>query len=433
VRLLVKNIGRLFTATPAGVLVGASVLVEDDRIAWVGRAGERPPEAPDDTVDVGGALVTPGLIDAHTHPVYAGSRLPEISRRSAGASYAEISAAGGGITATVIATRAASADDLADGLATRLDAWLAAGTTTVEAKTGYHLDRHGEIATVTLLATAADLDPLTARVDRRLAGLAATAGESPDVSDDPPAAFRPTGSGGLVGEGGGPRVEVTYLGAHAALDDDYARQAASAAEWCGAASAAGARFVDVFCDAGYFTVDQSRKVLEAGRAAGLLPRIHADELARTGGCLLAAEVGAVSADHLLCATEEDARALASAGVVATLCPVTALAMGQMPPARLLADHGVTLALGSDHNPGMSGVTNMALVVGLAVHTLHLSVDEALLAATAGGARSLATPDRGRIAPGLLADLAAWPTDHEGAFPWHLGLHPQHIWLGGRHL
>jgi imidazolonepropionase len=197
------------------------------------------------------------------------------------------------------------------------------------------------------------------------------------------------------------------------------------------AAAAGARFVDVFCDAGYFPVEESRRVLQAGKAAGLVPRVHADELERTGGSLLAAEVGAVSADHLLCVDEEDARALAGAGVTATLCPVTAMAMGRTPPARTLAAHGVPIALGTDHNPGMSGTTSLSLVVGLAVHVLGLSVEDALTAATAGGARSVATPDRGVIRAGAAADLVGWDTDHEGGFAWDLGLRPRLVWKGGQ--
>jgi imidazolonepropionase len=272
---------------------------------------------------------------------------------------------------------------------TRLESWLTDGTTTVEAKTGYHLERDGELAAVALLAS----------VDTA----AAT-----------------------------PRVEVTFLGAHDVPPErpDLAGYATEVAGWCGDAAGAGARFVDVFCDAGYFSVDQSRQVLQAGVAAGLRPRLHADELERSGGSLLAAELGAVSADHLLCATDEDAKALAEAGVVATLCPVTALAMRRQPPARLLVDCGVTLALGSDHNPGQSGTTSMSLVVGLAVHLLGLSIDEALTAATAGGARAVAVSDRGRIAPGLLADLVAWDAEHEGAFAWELGLPPLRVWRGG---
>lgn len=391
--LLITNIGRLFTSTSDGVRTDAAVLVDGDHIRWVGRAGEPPPLDPDGVVDVEDALVTPGLIDAHTHPVYAGDRLAEISMRSAGASYAEIAASGGGIRSTVAATRAASREELGWLVETRLASWLASGTTTVEAKTGYHLDRDGELGAVRLLRELA--------ASTRL-----------------------------------PRVEITFLGAHdvgpehPGRPDEYLAEVES---WCPDAAVAGARFVDVFCDVGYFSVDQARRVLEAGAAAGLRGRVHADELGHTGASRLAADVGAVSADHLLHVTEDDAKAMAAAGVVATLCPVTAMAMGRVPPARLLSDHGVRLALGTDHNPGQSGTTSMSLVAGLAVHVLGLSVDEALAAATAGGARSVARPDRGTITPGQVADLVAWDAEHEGAFAWQLGLAPRWVWKGGRAL
>ena len=256
---LITNIGRLFTSTSDGVHTDVDVLVDDGRIAWIGRSGGRPPIEPEESVDVEDALVTPGLIDAHSHPVYAGDRMAEIAMRSAGASYTDIVAAGGGIRSTVEATREASREELAWLVDARLASWLAQGTTTVEAKTGYHLERDGELMAVRLLADMARSSRL-------------------------------------------PRVEVTFLGAHdvgpeyAGRADDYIEQVAA---WCPDAAAAGARFVDVFCDAGYFSSDQARRVLDAGVAAGLRARVHADELARSGGSELAAEVGAVSADHLL--------------------------------------------------------------------------------------------------------------------------------------
>jgi imidazolonepropionase len=391
--LLITNIGRLFTSTSDGVFTDVAVLVDDGRIAWIGRSGERPPVEPEETVDVEDALVTPGLIDAHSHPVYAGDRMAEIAMRSAGATYTDIVTAGGGIRSTVAATREASREELAWLVEARLAAWLAQGTTTVEAKTGYHLERDGELAAVRLLAQMA---------------------RSPRL----------------------PRVEVTFLGAHdvgpehEGRADDYIDEVAT---WCPDAAVGGARFVDVFCDAGYFSPAQARRVLEAGVAAGLRARVHADELARSGGSALAAEVSAVSADHLLFAEADEARALAAASVVATLCPVTALAMRRVPNTRMLLDHGVTLALGTDHNPGQSGTTSMSLIVGLAVHVLGLSVDEALGAATAGGAAAVAAPDRGTVAVGQIADLVAWDADHEGAFAWQLGLPPRWVWKGGRAL
>lgn len=396
-RVLLTNIGRLFTATDAGVLSDAALMVAGGRITWIGPVGGRSPAEPDEVVDLEGALVTPGLIDAHTHPVHAGGRLEEIARRSRGATYQEIAADGGGIAATVAATRATPLPELAHSLHDRLRAWLAAGTTTIEAKSGYHLEREGELGVIALLAGLSGSDPSTRT----------------------------------------PRIEVTFLGAHDLPPERRERPgsfgvfAAEVAAWSAAARAAGARFVDVFCDVGYFSVGEARQVLVAGRRAGLRPRVHADELERTGASLLAAELGAASADHLLCATADDAAALAASGVVATLCPLTALALGRLPPARLLADAGVTVALGTDHNPGQSGVTSMSLVVGLAVQLLGLSVDEALVAATAGGARAVATKERGTLKPGQVADLVQWEADHEGAFVWEPGLVPRRVWKSGQ--
>ncbi|MBW3601495.1 MAG: imidazolonepropionase [Actinobacteria bacterium] len=390
---LLRDVGRLFTGTGAGVIQDALVCVDGDRVAWVGSGGAEPPEdlrrRVADVVDAEGGLVTPGLIDAHTHPVYAGDRHAEVAARSAGLSYGEL---GGdtGIPATVATTRAAGADDLERGLVGRLRSWLRAGTTTVEAKTGYHLDHDGELAATRLLARLAD-DPSL------------------------------------------PRLSVTFLAAHAlpaeaAGDwDAYARQAAG---WSADAADAGAVACDAFCDTGYFTVAQSREVLLAGRAAGLVPRVHADELEHTGGAALAAEVGAASADHLLHVTPADARRLAAAGVVATLCPGTAMSIGTTPDVAALRAAGVHIALGSDHNPGTCGITSMSLVVALAVAALGLSVHEALLAATRGGARSLRMEDRGTVRPGSLADLVWWPAEHEGALAWGWGLRPRTVWRAG---
>ncbi|HVS50511.1 MAG TPA: imidazolonepropionase [Candidatus Dormibacteraeota bacterium] len=388
-----RNIGRLFTGTSVGVIKDASVICDGDRIAWCGVHGGEPHElmeavAEDD--DCSGGLVTAGLIDAHTHPVYAGDRMPEVASRTAGASYAEIAKAGGGIRATVKATRAEPMSALEQSTGRRLWTWLEGGATTVEAKTGYHLNREGELETTRMLA--------------RL-------GERKDL----------------------PRIEVTFLAAHALPPDRWARfgtYAKQVAGWCGDAHLAGARFCDVFCDQGYFTVPQSRSILQAAIEAKLIPRIHADELARTGGARLAAELHAVSADHLLRANRGDAVALARAGVVATLAPGTAISMGKLPPVKELADAGAVIALGTDHNPGTSGITSMSLVIALAVGVFKLSAERALLAATVGGAHSISRSDRGIIAPSKLADLVLWEAEHEGAFAWAYGLKPRLVWRGG---
>ena len=387
------NIGRLFTSTPAGVVEDAAVIVDGEEIAWCGRYGDEPRELMESVIDdhdCGGGLVTAGLIDAHTHPVYAGDRMAEVAMRSGGASYAEVAKAGGGIRATVAATRKEPVAELEEATARRLWSWLEGGATTVETKTGYHLQREGELESTRLLA----------RLSRRT-----------DL----------------------PRIEVTFLAAHALPPDRWARMGAYAtqvAEWCDDAYQAGARFCDVFCDAGYFSVPQSRKILQAGLRAKLIPRLHADELERTGGARLAAELHAVSADHLLRANRADAVAMAHAGVVATLAPGTALSIGKLPPVKELTDSGAVIALGTDHNPGTSGLTSMSAVVALAVAVFKMSVERALVAATLGGAYSLSRSDRGVVAPHKLADLVLWEAEHEGAFAWAYGLKPRVVWLRG---
>ncbi len=389
-----RNIGRLFTGTQAGVIEKAAIICDDDEhIAWCGREGDEPRDLLGYVAheeDCGGGLVTAGLIDAHTHPVYAGNRMAEIAIRSAGASYEEIAKAGGGIVATVKATREAGIDSLEQATAHRLRKWLEGGATTVEAKTGYHLEREGELSATRILKRLSDRKDL-------------------------------------------PRIEITFLAAHAQPPDrganlgKYTKQAAA---WCGDAFASGARFCDVFCDRGYFSVSQSRRILKAALKAQLIPRLHADELARTGGARLAAELHAASADHLLRANRGDAVALARAGVVATLAPGTALSMGRLPPVKDFLAAGTTIALGTDHNPGTSGITSMSVVVAMAVAVFKLSVERALTAATVGGALSVARLDRGAVAATMLADLVLWDADHEGAFAWAYGLRPLHVWRGG---
>jgi imidazolonepropionase len=388
------NIGRLFTGTQVGVIEKAAVICDDDEhIAWCGREGEEPRDllgyvAHDE--DCGGGLMTAGLIDAHTHPVYAGNRMAEVAMRSAGASYEDVAKAGGGIVATVMATRTAAPEALEQATADRLQRWLEGGATTVEAKTGYHLEREGELEATRILKRLSERNDL-------------------------------------------PRIEPTFLAAHATPPDRGARLGSyskKVAGWCADAHVAGARFCDVFCDRGYFSVSQSRRILKAALEAQLIPRLHADELARTGGARLAAELHAASADHLLCANRGDAVALARAGVVATLAPATALSIGKLPPVKDLMAAGVVIALGTDHNPGTSGITSMSLVVAMAVAVFKMSVERALVAATVGGALSVSRSDRGAVAQSMLADLVLWDADHEGAFAWAYGLRPLRVWRGG---
>ncbi|HEV2375236.1 MAG TPA: amidohydrolase family protein [Streptosporangiaceae bacterium] len=396
VRLL-TNIGRLWTGSE--VWSNAAILTSGERIAWVGPSTELPQSLPgviDDIVDVddvqnlNGGLVTPGLIDAHTHPVYAGNRWAELAMASGGSSPTEIAAAGGGMASTVTVTRGTDPWTLCNSVRLRLREWLLSGTTTIEAKTGYHLTRDGELADVRWLRS-------------------------------------------LEGEPGMPRVHVTFLAAHAVPPEYFGRRhdyVDAVGSWCSDAAAAGADSVDVYCEEGRFTEREARWILASGRAAGLLPRLHACGESRTGAARLAAEVGCASADLLHEASEEDVIALATAGTAAVICPATALQTHKEPPVRSLLDKGVAVALGSDHSPGGNGITSMALVVALAISHLGMSVSEALRAATLGGAQALRAPDRGVMVRGRVADIVAWDADHEGAFAWSFGLRPLRVWRGG---
>jgi imidazolonepropionase len=386
-RLLLSGSGRLCVAQPAGTdepgaLSPWAVLVDAGRIEWVGPRDDAP--GADAHVDLGSALVTPGLVDAHTHPVYAGDRSDEAAARLGGARYD-----GGGILRTVRATRAASDGELTQLLRARLRHALAGGTTTIEAKSGYGLSLTDELRALRLLAAA-----------------------------DTPM-----------------RLVRTFLGAHAvpegATADEFVQQgdeemippAASLASFC-----------DVFCDAGFFSVEQAETVLTAARGHGLGLRLHAEQLARTGATELGVRLGAASVDHLEQLDSAGIAAIAASSTVATLLPGPAIVMGGgLPPARALLDAGATLAIASDANAGTFGSFSMPLVIGLASTVLGMHVDEALVAATAGGAASLGLSDIcGTIRAGLAADLVAWDAEHEGVFALRLGdVQPDRIWIGGR--
>jgi imidazolonepropionase len=395
VRLL-TNIGRLWTGTE--VWSNAAILSVDDRIAWVGHASELPSSIPgviSDIVDVdqvenlNGALVTPGLIDAHTHPVYAGNRWAELAMRANGSTAADIATAGGGMASTVTVTRGTDPWTLCSGVRERLASWLASGTTTIEAKTGYHLTRDGELADIRMLRS-------------------------------------------LEKEPGMPRVHATLLAAHAVPPEYFGRRhdyVDAVGSWCADAAAVGADSVDVYCDDGRFNRREAQWILAAGRAAGLLPRLHACGDSGSGAAQLAAEIGCASADLLHGACDDDVAALAQAGVAAVVCPAVTAESGRTPPVRSLLDKGVSVALGSDHSPGGNGITSMPLVISMAITNFGMSVAEALRAATVGGAAALRAPDRGVLVRGRLADIVAWDADHEGAFAWAYGLKPYRVWRG----
>ncbi|HVL81484.1 MAG TPA: imidazolonepropionase [Actinomycetota bacterium] len=369
--LVVRNCSEVVTCDPScGVVESGAVAITDGRVTWVGPDGEAPVAL--EELDAAGRAVVPGLVDAHTHLVFAGERREEFAARASGRPYEA-----GGILTTVDATNAATDDDLLEGVLRRLDHLLAHGTTTVEAKSGYALTTEGERRLLQLLAEADRRHPVN--------------------------------------------LEITFCGAHAVppgTDPDAFVE--GVAEEMTPVCAPLARWVDVFCDQGAFTAEQSRRVLRAGREHGLEVRIHANELADSGGVELACELAAASADHLLFVLPEQASAMAAAGVTGVLCPVTALSLGRFPDARMMREAGMTLALGSDLNPGMAPDAHLQLAIAIAVRTIGMDPTQALAAATAGAAASLRRPDIGRLIPGSRADLVILASDSHLSLGYEAG-------------
>ncbi|QMU95962.1 imidazolonepropionase [Microbacterium esteraromaticum] len=353
---LITNIGELTTnvGSPAdrfGTLRDAAVLIEDGLISWVGAATQAPDA--DEVVDAGGRAVIPGFVDSHSHIVFGGDRAAEFEARMAGQKYAA-----GGIRSTVAATRGASDDELRTRVRGFLDEMLAQGTTTVEIKSGYGLD----------VVTEARLVRLAAEVTE----------------------------------------EVTFLGAHvvpaeyADRGDDYVDLViGEMLDVC----APHAKWIDVFCETGAFSVPQSRRVLEAGISRGLKPRVHASQLGPGDGVRLAIELGAASVDHGTYLTDDDVAALAASDTVLTLLPGVEFSTRQpYPDARRLIDAGVSVAIACDTNPGSSFTSSMPFCIAVAVRDMGMTPAEAVWAATAGGAAALQRTDIGMVAPGKRADL-----------------------------
>ena len=372
----------------ARIVTGVAVAVVGERIAAVGPQADLERSYDDATrVDCGGRVLTPGFVDSHTHAIFGKPRYEEQELRASGLDYMEIARRGGGIHSSVRDLRARSEDELFVMALPRLRRLAAFGVTTVEVKSGYGLTPRDELKTL--------------RVIRRLAA------ELPM------------------------RLVPTWLGAHE-IPQEFRNRSKGRSEYVdllvstmlpGVASEGLARFADVFCEPGVFTIDETRTILTAARSAGLGLKLHADELRPSGGAELAAEIGATSADHLAAISESGIRVLAESTTVATLLPGTMLFLGKekQAPARALIDAGAAVALATDFNPGTSPTTNFPLIMTLGVSQLRMSVAEAFVAATVNGAAALSLADRvGQLAPGFSADLALFDVEDAREVPYWYG-------------
>ena len=376
---------------PYGAIENGALAIKDGRIAWVGAASDLPHRDAGEVVDGAGGWLTPGLIDCHTHLVFAGDRSGEFEQRLQGVSYEEIARAGGGIARTVAATRQASHAELEGAAARRLACLIAEGVTTVEIKSGYGLDRATEIKML--------------EVARRL-------GTSQPVD-----------------------VRTTFLGAHA-LPREYANDRAGYLDLVCAqvlpevAKRGLADAVDAFCEGIAFTPGEVARVFETASGLGLPVKLHADQLSDLGGAALAARFGALSADHLEYASERGIQAMAGAGTVAVLLPGAfyTLRERQKPPVELLRRRGVPIALATDCNPGSSPIVSILAILNMACTLFGLTPEEALAGVSRHAARALGLDDRGTLAVGKRADLALWRIHRPAELSYWVGFAPLDVIL-----
>ena len=371
-----------------GFIPGGAVAVVGGKIAAVGPTDSVLREykaKKSDTIDATGKLVTPGLVDPHTHLIFAGSREDEFERRLKGASYMEIAQAGGGILSTVDRVRAASRAELVRLARPRLRAMLAHGTTTAEVKSGYGLSTVDEIKTLEAVRELAKLEPVD--------------------------------------------LVPTFMGAHE-VPREYANRRTEYVDFVikemipAVAEKRLAKFCDFFCEIGVFSMDQSRAILEAGKKAGLAPKIHAEEFKAIGGAELAADIGAVSADHLMMVNDRGIRALKRGPTVAVLLPGTTyfLGSGTYAPARKFIEEGVPVALGSDFNPGSCMNFNLQMVLSMACTQMKLTPAEALVAVTINAAHACGVANYvGSLEPGKKADLVVWSAPNVKYLAYQFGV------------
>jgi len=400
--LILHNTSEVVTPDPEGRTLlrypKGAVVFQDGRVLEVGNASDllrRHGEAR--PLNAGGRLVTPGLVDCHTHMIFAGHRAGEFLRRMAGEDYAAIAAAGGGIRSTVQATAAERDDTLEKSLATRLERWRAAGCTTVEVKSGYGASLAGELRILELMRGAAQ------RVPVRLHRTALLMHSLPE----------------------------SYRERRARYCDEILEHTLPEIRRRDLASA-----VDAFCDPVAFTVEECRRVLTAAKAMGFAVTLHADQLERSGGAMLAAEIGARSADHLERATAEDWAALAAAGVVGVLLPAAALTLRlPLPDARMLREAGARFAIATDFNPGTAPAQSLLECAALAARLCGLSAEEALLAITYNGARALGVErEVGHLNPGAWGDAVVWECETMEELPyWMPAVRPDTVFMRGADL
>ncbi len=372
-----------------GLVEDGAIAINGTRIAWVGpRTGLPAPFQALEAEDLGGRLVTPALIDCHTHVVFGENRAAEFELRLSGASYEEVAKAGGGIVSTVAATRAASEEALLSDALTRVDAMIAEGVTMIEVKSGYGLDVNSESKML--------------RVARAIAGA------------------RPVD------------VRTSFLGAHATPPECHGNRDAYIDDVCipalRAAHAEGlVDAVDGFCEGIAFDAAQIARVFDVAAELGLPVKLHAEQLSNIGGARLAARYGALSADHLEHANEGDAEAMAASGTVAVLLPGAfyTLRETRVPPLQAFRDHHVPTALATDCNPGSSPMTSPLLALNMGSTLFRMTPLEALLGMTAHAARALGVEDRGRIVAGMRADLCVWDIAHPAELAYRVGFNPLH--------
>jgi len=400
--LLLHNTSEIVTPDPEGRTIlrypRGSMVFRDGRVLEIGHVAELSRRHPDARpINANGRLVTPGLVDCHTHMIFAGHRAGEFARRLAGESYAAIAASGGGIRSTVSATMSANPDTLEKSLANRIERWRANGCTTVEVKSGYGLTPSAELRLLELMRGARQRVPV--------------------------------------------RVHPTALLLHAVPDEYRDRRDVLIDELCDSVlplvrQRELATAVDVFCESIAFSPDECRRLLVRAKELGFGIKLHADQLTHSGGARLAAELGAMSADHLEMATADDWRALAAAGTVGVLLPGAALTLGQpLPEAATIRDSGARFAIATDFNPGSSPAQSLLECMAIAVRLCRFTAEEALLAITWNAAKALGVEaDAGHLNPGAFGDAVAWECEALEELPyWMPAVRPDCVFMRGADL